>query len=64
MLEGRYVSVALRDGRRLDDCHLVSVGRQDVTSVWLFADRMDLFVALEDVIDVWEVDRETHRRAA
>ena len=53
-LEGRQVSVALRDGLRLDDCQLVSVGRRQLSSLWLFANGADTFVALEDVIEIWE----------
>jgi hypothetical protein len=54
VLEGRRVSVALRDGHRLDDCQLVSAGRSHLFSLWLFANGADTFVALEDVIDIWE----------
>ena len=53
-LEGRQVSVALRDGLRLDDCQLVSAGRHPVSSLWLFANGADTFVSLDDVIDIWE----------
>ena len=52
--EGRQVSVALRDGSRLDDCCLVSSGRSRVGSLWLFVNGEDVFVALSDVVDVWE----------
>ena len=53
-LEGRQVNVALRDGIRLDDCQLVSAGRNPVSSLWLFANGADTFVALDDVIEIWE----------
>ncbi|MCU1378935.1 MAG: hypothetical protein JWN29_1918 [Acidimicrobiales bacterium] len=53
-LEGRQVSVALRDGLRIDDCQLVSAGRSQVSSLWLFTDGVDTFVAIDDVIDIWE----------
>jgi hypothetical protein len=51
-LEGHHVSVALRDGSRIDDSQLVSAGHR---SVWLFSNRADVFVPLVDVVDVWEV---------
>lgn len=54
-LEGRQVSVALRNGRRIDDCQLVSAPRARAETVWLFSNGDDLFVSLTDVIDVWEV---------
>jgi hypothetical protein len=53
-LEGHHICVALVDGSRLDDCELVSAGRQGVDSLWLFANGADRFVALIDVTDVWE----------
>jgi hypothetical protein len=55
-IEGRQVNVALRDGTRLDDCNLVSTGRNCVDNMWLFTNGEDLFVALDDVVDVWETD--------
>jgi hypothetical protein len=55
-IEGRRVSVSLRDGRRLDDCSLVSAGRARVRKLWLFSNGEDVFVPLADVIDVWEAD--------
>jgi hypothetical protein len=54
LLEGRQVSVALRDGIRMDDCQLVSAGRADTTTLWLFSNGADVFIRLADVIDVWE----------
>jgi hypothetical protein len=53
-LEGRHVSLALRDGSRIDDCQLVSVGRGAVRSVWIFAKPLDVFLPLDNLIDVWE----------
>ena len=53
-LEGRCVCVALRDGTRIDDCQLVSCGRQVVTSMWIYSNGFDRFVDLGDVIDLWE----------
>ena len=55
--EGRQVSVALADGSRLDDCQLVSAGRDGANSLWLFANGADVFVALSDVTAVWEAGR-------
>jgi hypothetical protein len=53
-LEGRRVNVALRDGSRIDDCELVSFGRNRLGSLWLFSNGSDVFVALDDVVDLWE----------
>lgn len=53
-LEGSQVSVALRGGGRIDDCQLVSAGRSSTRTVWLFSNGADLFIELDDVIDVWE----------
>ncbi len=53
-LEGRRVSVAMRGGRRLDDCQLVSAGRGRGATLWIFADGTDTFVPLDDVLDLWE----------
>jgi hypothetical protein len=55
-LEGRRVSVALKDGSRIDDCQLVSSGRKGVTKLWLYTNGEDVFVPHRDVIDVWEPD--------
>jgi hypothetical protein len=55
MFEGSQVSVSLRDGSRLDDCQLVSAGRSGTTTLWLFSNGDDVFVAQNDVVDVWEV---------
>ena len=54
-MEGRQVSVALRNGNRIDDCQLVSAPRASTATVWLFSNGDDLFVSLADVIDIWEV---------
>ena len=55
VLEGRQVSVALRDGCRIDDCQLVSAPRARTETLWLFTNGADLFVSVGDVVDVWEV---------
>jgi hypothetical protein len=52
--EGRQVSVALTDGSRLDDCQLVSAGRNGAGSLWLFTNGSDVFVPLAQVTAVWE----------
>ena len=51
-LQGRHVSLALRDGSRIDDSQLVSA-RGD-SSVWLFSNGADIFVSLADIVAVWE----------
>jgi hypothetical protein len=63
LLEGRNVSVAFKNGTRVDDCLLVSGGRDRVATVWLFTNGQDVFVASSDVVDVWE-PRTTRWRAA
>jgi hypothetical protein len=54
ILEGQQVSVALRDGARIDDCQLVSAGRATTSTLWLFSNGADVFVDLGDVVEVWE----------
>jgi hypothetical protein len=54
-LEGRRVSVAFRDGSRLDDCELVSTGHNGTQTLWFFANGHDIFAEAENVIDIWEV---------
>jgi hypothetical protein len=53
-LEGHQVGLAVRGGDRIDDCQLVSAGRGGVGTVWVFADGVDTFVPLADVVDLWE----------
>jgi hypothetical protein len=53
-LEGRSVSVALKDGSRIDDCQLVSIGRNGTKTIWLFSNHADVFVPHDDVVDLWE----------
>ena len=55
MLEGRQVSVAFRNGCRIDDCQLVSAPRARTETLWLFSNGDDMFVSLADVTDIWEV---------
>ena len=63
-LEGHHVSVALRDGSRIDDSQLVSAGRNGATTIWLYSNHADLFVPLQDVVDLWEADHVPSSRAA
>jgi hypothetical protein len=62
-LDGRRVSLALRDGSRIDDSHLISAGRQGARGLWLFTNGVDTFVALEDVVDLWEAAAQCSRAA-
>ena len=61
-LEGRKVSVALRSGERIDDSQLISAGRNRAGTLWLFTHGGDTFIAVEDVIDVWEASSPGARR--
>jgi hypothetical protein len=51
-LEGRRVNLALTDGKRLDDCELVSAGHGH--TLWLFVNGSDVFVSVDEVTDAWE----------
>jgi hypothetical protein len=62
-LEGCTVGLALGDGGRLDHVQLVSVPHGTLHTFWLFAAGEDLFIAAEDVIDMWEC-RDPSRSAA
>jgi len=53
-LEGRQVSLALRNGDRIDDAQLISARGNRAGTLWLFTNGSDRFIAVEDVIDVWE----------
>ena len=59
-LEGRQVSVALRNGSRIDDCQLVSGPRARTETLWLFSNGDDVFVSLSDIVDIWEVACTAH----
>jgi hypothetical protein len=52
-LEGQQVLVALRNGSQIDGCSLVSVGRGQVGSLWVFTGARDVFIPFADVVDVW-----------
>jgi hypothetical protein len=54
LIEGQRVSIALRDGTRIDDCDLVSSGRNRLDNLWLFVNGEDVFVARSDVVDLWQ----------
>ena len=53
--QGHHVSVTLANHARLDDAILEGVveGQQ----VWLHLDGHDVFVAVQDVVEVWEPAR-------
>jgi hypothetical protein len=53
-LEGHCVNVALRDGRRIDGCELVSSDARRVTTLWLLIDGSDVFVAGDEVVAIEE----------
>lgn len=59
ILEGHQVCVALRNGSRIDDCQLVSAGRVSTEALWLFSNGADLFVPIDEVLDVWEAPAAT-----
>ena len=50
----RATSLALKDGSRIDDNQLISGGRNRARTLWLFASGSDTFVAVDDVVDLWE----------
>jgi hypothetical protein len=62
-IEGRQVNVVLRDGTHIDRCELVSSGRNRVPKLWLFRKGEDVFVALTDVVAVWEADNDQSQAA-
>lgn len=53
-LEGRQVCLALADGDRIDHCQLISIGRSQCRSVWIFNNGCDRFLAHGEVVDCWE----------
>jgi hypothetical protein len=63
-MEGQQVCLALADGSRIDDCSLVSAGRGQVATLWIFASGRDTFVRAADVVDVWPCAPPLRRRAA
>lgn len=54
-LEGCRVSVALSDGTRIDDAHLLSAPRDSQSRrVWIYDNGSDCFISLDDIRDAWE----------
>jgi hypothetical protein len=53
-LQGQTVSVALRDGCRIDEATLVSAGHSRARTLWLYSNRTDVFVPLAEVVDLWQ----------
>ncbi len=53
--QGHHVSVALANHARLDDAILEGV--VEGPQVWLHLDGQDVFVAVQDVVEVWEPTR-------
>ena len=53
-LQGQRVTVALRNGTRIDDARLVSACSGRRQSLWLFDNGADRFVALDDVLELWD----------
>jgi hypothetical protein len=52
--EGQNVSVSLADGSRIDDATLVSAGRSNVRTLWLYSNGTDVFVPFAEIIDLWQ----------
>jgi hypothetical protein len=44
----------LADGSRIDDCQLVSTGRNRVGTLWVYTNGMDAFLPHDNVVDLWE----------
>jgi hypothetical protein len=53
-LEGKMVGVAIRGGDRIDECMLVSLPLRGAKTFWLWTGAEDVFVARDEVLDVWE----------
>jgi hypothetical protein len=53
-LEGQEVSIALADGSRIDAAALMSVGRPDGATVWVYCNGTDVLIPAVDVREVWE----------
>jgi hypothetical protein len=62
--EGRLVSITLRDGTVLNDCVVVSVGRGNVQTLWVFTEDGDMFIPRSDVTSIDLSRRATAGRAA
>ena len=46
------MDVSLVDGSHLEGCSLVSAGRLWARSLWLVDGETDLFISLDDIVDV------------
>lgn len=55
-LQGRQVSIAVADGSCIQDCQLISTGVPGTDNLWVFSNGRDVFVPVEEVLDVWEAD--------
>jgi len=53
-VQGRRVTVALRNGTRIDDAQLVSAGSKASGRLWLFQNGSDTFVPLDEVLELWD----------
>ncbi len=62
-LEGHEVSIALRDGSRIDAAALVSASRPGRPTVWVFANGTDVFIPASDVREIWETASSRHQPA-
>jgi hypothetical protein len=51
--EGRWISLSLIDGSRIDECQLISVGRHRNGTLWVYSNGDDQFIALSDIVDYW-----------
>ena len=51
-IEGQTVRVELCDGRRFEDCELVSSGGAGVQTLWLLVDGEDTVVSKRQVVTV------------
>jgi hypothetical protein len=49
-IEGQTVIVEMRDGRRFEDCELVSSGGPGVQTLWLLVDGEDIMVSTPEVV--------------
>jgi hypothetical protein len=61
--EGTQVNILFRDGSRIDDCNLVSSGRNRLDNLWLFISGEDVFVPRADLVDIWQADSHRPRAA-
>jgi hypothetical protein len=55
-LEGRRVSVSFTNGSQLENVQVVSAGCGGLSSCWLEASGVDVFIDKADVVDVKLVD--------